>query len=350
MNTNKYIYSIIFIQRIFRKRKQELNILSTEIVFIKECLIDMSFNLNNINKLKIFDGYNYGYISILAELKLIKEKIELLPDSITFSLLKYKKISEILKEIIEIKSDIIKYINHISMSNFFLLMRLILGPQWINFLNNNDLSKLELITRLFNPINVWDSDYHKTPINYIEVKKRQQYNKDIINNMADESSKSSSIIIGDINAFPLFIKSLSEMVAKEKLKKINRITHFNYIDLVKYFKNENIIFIKNEQTNSLIEEKNGFIVMIKIKNRIIVIQGIAKDDSLNIFMTNNYAEQKFYNIQKYIQYEIITVPKIFRLNYIDILNIRDIIIFTPEDIGSLIKQRYNDYKNLKLNN
>jgi ATP-dependent Lon protease len=185
-----------------------------------------------------------------------------------------------------------------------------------------------------------------------ENTKRKLFTRDAINTIVEDNTK-SSIIIGDINAFPMFLKNLSEIVAlKEKKTKPERRNEFDYLELMGLFTGgvpagNNVIFIKNGGTNSLIEERNGFMIVIKNNERILVIQGFAKDDMLDLYKTNNFISNRLADIKKYIAYEILTVPKFFKTNYINVLNIKDIILSTPDDIGNIIKKRYGEYKTLK---
>ena len=65
--------------------------------------------------------------------------------------------------------------------------------------NKSDLEKILFITRFIKPISVWDSEYHKTEIEYLNP-----------NNVDDDGQKKASIVTKDI------IESLLGVIPKNK--------------------------------------------------------------------------------------------------------------------------------------
>ena len=350
-NSEKQINKIIKFQRNYRFIKNELNTLSKQISFYKDYLISMSENLVNLHKLKIYEGVENGYSSIYNELLIIKDKLYQYPDNIKMDFLKTMDIDSISNNILEISNDIIKYSNHITPFNLNYLLTLFCGSNWASNFDNIDLLKLNLMIRLFNPISIWDSQYHTDDIKYLpnDMCKRVQFNNDAINSLTEDNINTSSIIIGDVNAFQLFLKSLSEIMMKDKKQQKNdRTTRFNLTEVLSLFiGTSNVIFTKNNYSNSLLEDKNGFNLLIKINNRVLVVQGFAKDDMMELYKTNEWINQLNNEIKRFIAYEIINIPKPFKNNFINILNIRDLLIYTPVDISTLIRKKYNDYKIIK---
>lgn len=356
MEKNKHrIESIIKFQRNYRFLKNELDTLSLEVVFLKDCVICMSNNLIYLHKIKLYEGVTNGYTVINNELSMIRNKLNVIPDIIKFSYLKKKDLDTLSKDICEIKSDILQYLNHIAVSDMKLLLRLLIGMNWQSNFKYNDLKTIDMLARLYNPISVWDSSYHSSPVPYIGTNlgnsnsaKRTQFNRDTIESV-ENNVKTSSIIIGDINAFPMFLKNLSDMVMKDKkVVKIDRKNDFNHMEMLGLFNNgETIVFTKNTNSSSLLEDKSGFNILVRINERVIVFQGFAKDDSMDLYKTNNYINDLYSEIKKYAFYDITTVPKVFKINYLDILNVRDILIYSPIEVGAIIRKRYNDYKVLR---
>lgn len=358
MNPNEHILkkninSIIKFQRNYRFMKNELKNLSNEVIFMKECLIEMSNNLLSLNKMKIFENVINGYNCINNELNLIKTRIDKIPDTITLRYLKTIDITNISCEIYEIKQMIIEYSNHICMGNMLNVLNLFIGSNWSSSFTPNENEKIGLLLRLFNPINVWDSSSHSKSIDYIESTDvlRSPISKEVIDSIIDsKDNKVSSIVIGNVNSFPSFLKGLTDIIMKEKKSnKLERKKDFNYIDLLGLFIDENnIILTKNNNSLSLVEDKQGFNVILKIKDRIILIQGIVKDDMMELYKTNNMISKKLLEIKHYISSEVSNIPSIFKTNYFNILNIRDILVGKKEDVGVMIKKRYNDYKQLRM--
>ncbi len=337
-----------------RELRNQLLHLSNEVIFMKDVIIDMSNNLINLHKLKIYEGLNNGYSEIFNELTTIKNQLKKYPDFFKTSYLNEKPFDELKKELNDIKKEIIKYSNHIVPSDIKSLLKLLLGNNYHNILNHHEMSHINLMSRLFNGISCWDSFNHINKINYNNDNnniKRFPFGKETLVPLIEENMKTSSIIISDINAFPMFLRNLSEMIVKNKKQEKDRMNEFEYDNLMNLFNNkqENILFIKTDNLNSLIEEKNGFNIILKINNeniRFIVIQGFAKDDTMDLYKTNNYIYYKFKQIKEYIKNTSV-IPEKIKDNYLKIINVRDILIYSPEEINNLFMKRYNDYNNLR---
>jgi ATP-dependent Lon protease len=336
------------------------NKLSKEIIFLKNCLIDISSNLIQLNKLKIFENTVNGFSNLFNEIEIIKKKIEILPDILSIEYLKNNSIDLIINEISNIKNLIERCINHISPKNINYIMKL-LNINYTSF-NSNEYYYLELLSKLFIPINVWDSQLHKNYIEYINniSDNNIQYNS-INKNVLDSISQSNdlqTIIIEDTSKFPNFLKNITNFITKDKkILKQERNILFNYSDIIKLFDNSthNIIFCKNTSTISLVEDKQGFMVVIRLLNynnnidepyRLVVLQGILQDDILELYKTNYLINKKITTIKNYIDVNL-NIPDIFKMNFINILNIRDILVFSKEELCTMIKKNYNSYKLLQ---
>jgi hypothetical protein len=214
------IDNIIKFQRNYRFLKSELNNLSTEVIFLKECLVEMSNNLIALHKLKLYEGVTNGYSVIFNELNKIKLILVDIPDIIRISYLNKKNINTVSKEIYECRKNIILYMSHIAMQDIRLMLRILLGSNWNDFFSYNDLVRIDLMSRLFNPITCWDSSIHKEKVPYMkqETNKRHQFTQENINNIVENNIKTTAIAISDINAFPMFLKNLTEMVMKDKME------------------------------------------------------------------------------------------------------------------------------------
>ena len=340
-----------------RALRNQLLQLSNQVSFLKDTLIDMSNNLINLHKLKIFEGLNHGYTDISEQLEKINNKLKKYPDYFKNEYLeiRQKSSAEILIELNEILINLIKCSKYIVPNDIKTSLKLILGHDYQNYFKYIELSQIDLLSRLFNCISCCDS-MNNNNININTNIKREVFGRETIVPLIEENMKTSSIVINDINAFPMFLKSLAEMVVKDKKKLKDRAIQYNYNELLKLFnQNSNIIYIKNENinSNSLIEEKNGFIVILKINNinelnepRLLVFQGLAIDDTMELYKTNNYIHYKYKLIKDYINKSTLEIKD----NYLKNLNIRDILINTPNDILTLFKKRYNDFILLKQKN
>ena len=338
------------------------NKISKEIIFLKNCLIDISHNLIQLNKLKIFENTINGFSSLFNEIEIIKKKIEIIPDIISIEYLKNNSIDLIINEISDIRNMIERCINHIAPQNMNYIMKL-LNIDYTNF-NSNEYYYLELLSKLFIPINIWDSILHKNYIEYIGDNNIQHIhiNKNILDSIS-QSNDLETIIIEDTSKFPSFLKNISNFIIKDKkILKQERNILFNYSDIIKLFNNDirqathNIIFCKNTSTISLVEERQGFMVVIRILNtnntnsdepyRLLVLQGISQDDILELYKTNYIINKKITTIKNYININI-NIPDTFKINFINILNVRDILVFSKEELCTMVKKNYNSYKLLQ---
>lgn len=333
--------------------------------FYKDYLIGMLNNLALLNNMKLFQETDNLYLVILNELKEIKDLFQndIIP-----------------KEII--KESIIKYSNHIATDNISYILSLLIEYEWYNYYDMNDLETILFITRFIKPISVWDSEYHlcEIPYKYLSqkgndnnMKSKSAMTKDIIDSLLNSftSKKSDEIIISKSNPIiinqsninntsPTILKTINDMIqqgsAMNNLKNncVKRTTIFNKMECINIMDNMNIMITKNNKSTTLIEDKAGVLVYIKYNDKIIVIQGIIKDDLLNISLDNNFIKTKMNDIRETLlnsdleKKNYYNIPTYFKNNYLNILSLRDIITMVPNDIMEDVIKKYNDYKSLQL--
>jgi ATP-dependent Lon protease len=350
MNKNN-LKDLILIQNRFRYLNSHLKSLNKQHHVLKKCLSMMSENLLFLNNKNFFDNLNYNYDVILDELKNIKKKIDLLPDEISFRLLKDHSLSDLSFDICELNMSILKYMNHIAPNNLFMIFDLFVGTDKLyDNISRNDIDMLDLLLTIFRPISVWDSLHHKQKVEYDIPKNNKitKMSKEMIESLFNNKNGNvSSIIIGE-SSLPHFLKNLTEIVITDSNKN-EKVNHFSYIETLSLFDNfsDNIRITRNHNTNTLYEDINGLVVYIRLDDRILVIQGVLDDDILDINRKNNLISELLRNIKKYINYEIITVPKGFKSKFIDTLTIRDILVCSSNELGIILKKKYNEYKQLK---
>ena len=86
---------------------------------------------------------------------------------------------------------------------------------------------------------------------------------------------------------------------------------------------------------------------MKIGKDFVVIQGIFKDDLLNISKTIKFVKEKFLSHKGILNYEVLLVPKGFKKSYIETLNLRDIMVCSSEELIEDVRKKYNDFKVLQ---
>ena len=341
--------NLILIQNKYKSLVDQLKRLDKRFNYLKNILILMSDNLLYLNSKKFYVNVNVDFNILFDELSIIKKKMDEIPDKISFRILKEYNISDISYKIYNINMLIIKFMNHITPNNLDILLDILIGNKKVNNnISEKDILILNLLKKIFRPTSVWDSYYHKKEISY-QKKNQQKTSKNIIELLFDNKNTNvSSIIIGE-SSLPGFLKNLNEIVVSDKKNFIEKKNHYNYIDVLSLFDNniDKLKITTNHNTNSLFEEKYSITLYFNIDNKVLVIHGVLNDDILEINKKNNYIVEKLNEINKYINYEIITVPKGFKKKFIDTLQIKDIIINNYEELGLLPKKKYNEYKLLK---
>jgi ATP-dependent Lon protease len=359
--------SAIKIQRNYRKLKAKINSLNYSISFQRDYLMSMINNLSTMNNYKLYQDTDSLFMSILQELKSIKESMDKYPEILTLR----NSMDYYTKKYFEMNNLLIKYSNHICAENVNYVLKILLGENWVQIFNKSDLDKILFITRFIKPISVWDSDFHKFEIPYFSLmsdepetpKKASSVTKDIIESLLgimpktrDDSDKKNSdnlkinsiIINSGDSSMPAFLKTINDLIeTSPKRTNTTRVNHFSRIDSIGILGSDNIKITKNNKSTTLIEDKIGASIYIKIMNKIIVIQGIFKDDLLNISSTIKYVKDKVNSHRAALAYDVLTVPKYFKDNFLKTLSLRDQIVNTSEEISEDVKKKFNDFKNIQ---
>ena len=337
--------------------KKEINLLNQKIYFYKDILMSMINNLSYCNLIKIFEDTESNNLSILNELKEIKDLINEFPDIITFEYLKLNKIKILNRKVILIKNTIIKYMNHISSDNINYIFRIIFDDNWISYFNKDEIEQIIFISRFIKPLFLWDSEEHKKEILMKPIvnefsNKSTLITKDLIETLLglkkSEDGKLNSLIVSEHLSMPLFLKNISELVESSSNKTINkRNMHFNKIECISVLETDNIKIAKNTRSISLIEDKYGTCIYIRCNKRYIVIQGIFKDDYLKFSSSLTYAKNLIskhldeFNIDNSIN------SKKFKDSYFKTFTLRDLIVCSSSELLEEVKKKYNDFKILQ---
>lgn len=363
---------IIKIQRKYRNLKSEINSLNYSVSFQRDYLMSMINNLSTMNNLKLYQDTDSLFMSILQELKIIKEEIEKYPEIISFKNLETESFSNYTKKYTEINNLLVKYSNHICSENINYVLKILLGENWVDSFSKSDLEKILFITRFIKPISVWDSEFHKSEIPFVSPvseqdaqKKASAVTKDIIESLLGiipknsvqvskddgdkkntENIKINSIIINSSDsAMPAFLKTINDLIEMSpKRSNTKRQNHFSRIECNNIMGSDNVKITKNIKSTNLIEDKIGASVYIKTMGKIIVIQGLFKDDLLNISTSIKFVKDKMNSHKASLSYDVLTVPKYFKDNFLKILSLRDIIVCNSSEIAEEVKKKHNDFK------
>ena len=107
-----------------------------------------------------------------------------------------------------------------------------------------------------------------------------------------------SSLIGNTTNFINFVNNLNNVLKPKKMTKLERVKDFNYNEL-NLLLDSNIIIYKNTPT-TFIEEKIGLNVLIKINTRLVLIQGIIKEDILELYKSNELIQNRFNEIKEFV--------------------------------------------------
>ena len=315
-------------------------------LFYRDYLISMVNNLSELNSIKLYQNTDSLYQTILSELEMIKSTL-----------------TE--------KQSLIKYSNHICPENIHLILELFIGKNWIKQFIKSDLELILFISRFFKPISVWDSEYHKQEIPYTttntntpnqDTKNKLDATKNIIEsfmglipNPHTMSARKPIIItpleippnnqlkpFTDNTSITSFFKSVNDIIIQspKKLDK-KRTLHFNESD---YLFDDIIKITKNNKSTTLIEDNFGANIFIKINNKVIVIQGIFKNDLLDISNNIEFIMNINTRNHNFINNNLLSIPLYFKENFLKTLNLRDKIILTQTNISNDINIKFNDFK------
>jgi len=380
MNYNKIEDSIVKIQRRYKTIKSEINSLNYSVSFQRDYLISMINNLSSLNTIKLFQENDSLYVQLLKELKNVKTEIDKYPEIISFKTVTMDSLKSCVPNYIkhnnEITKLLIKISNHISSDNMNYVFKLLINENWVDNFSKDDLEKLLFITRFIKPISIWDSDMHisEVPLNNTSANtpvmgpiKSHILTKDIIESLLGiipknienmtPSKNITSIIINPMETnSPTILKTINDLIDMNPKKTITkRNNHFSKSECMIILGTDNIKITKNIKSSTLIEDKNGVCIFIKCQNdykmqqscKILTIQGLFKDDILNISNGIKFVKDRLNTLKGSLSYDVLTVPKYFKDNYLKILNLRDLVVSSSSEIAEDVKKKYNDYRSLQ---
>lgn len=352
----KNILSIIKFQRKYRSLKNEISVINEKKGFYGEILLSMVNNLIICNKSNIYRGTDSLYIKCLEELKDIKLELDKIPKDLSIKSLKNTNLNNCSISLINANKLILKYINHVSPENITFILKLLFNEDWIGKFSDEDMEKILFMSNMFVPICVWYSEEHKNEIKHKKINITKKSNKEVITKDILESlfgggdKNITSIIIGkkENNGMPKLIRSITDLLDKKKNgSSKDRKNNFKKVECVAKMEKNKLIVTKNPYSMSLIEDKFGACLYLSINKKIIVIQGYFKDDLLNISKNIDFIQKKYKEIKGKLKYDLLLVPSSFKNKYINILSLRDILVYTSSEIGDEIKKKYNDFKSLQ---
>lgn len=290
-----------------------------ELQFLKDVFLDMINNLTELNFLNYYKDFNYYYLEIILNINELKNNIDLLINEKNINKMKYYKI-------LSLKKKILKIMKYVTPRDINIILKLY-DLNWENIYNIREKKQIELYINYIKPIYLCDCSIHKEDSNIPINNNIIEYNNNIVKN----------IIIHNI-------LDISDNNNNDEIK-VNNI--FTIEDCEYIMNNLKILLQKNKKAISLIENKYGCSLFLKINDNYIVIQGIFKDDLFNISLENEYANKIIHDHINEIKKELTNIPEYFYKSYFDITNLRDKLTNTSKQLAEEIKKKYNDFKNIQ---
>jgi hypothetical protein len=315
---------IKFINKIINKFRDKIKFIK-EITFLKNVYLDMINNLTELNFLNYYKDFNYYYSEIILNMNELKQNIDLLVNEKNINKMKYYKI-------LILKKKILTIMKYVTPTNINIILNLY-DLNWKKIYNTKEIKQIELYINYIRPIYLCDCSIHKESNNS---------NNSSVNNIIDESNNIiRNIIIHNIIESS---ENKNKIYENDKIK----VNNIFIVEDCKYIMDKsNIILQNNKKATSLIENKYGCSLFLKINNNYIVIQGIFKDDLFNISLENEYVKKIIYDHTNDIKTELINIPEYFYKSYFDIINLRDKLTSTSKQLSEEIKKKYNDFKNIQ---
>ena len=381
-NTNpnlsiKVIYSIINFQRQFRVNLESIRNLNKKVSFYNELMISLSTNLTVCNNNKLFVNDTELYKKIVKKLEKIKDEMNKIPMPINFkNSSENEGLDKLSLNVIYVEELIGKVFELLAPDNINYALKFIVDNDWVFQIKQDILDELLFYIKMFVPINV--HKYDSKPSNLLndaskdsdssndekESKKNDKKDDDKKNKPTDLTSLISNpfsiagstpmIFINGEKSDTSLTKSISDLLkdrkkgsgkkgSKMKFKK----SSLTYQKCIKILGDKNLVVTKNSNSNSVIEEKFGAKIYIKLENCVVVFVGFFRDDLINISYNQPFFKEKYDSLKSLMNYNILLVPGYFKDKYMKQLSLRDFIILDNDEISSEIKRKYNEYKNLQ---
>jgi len=329
----------------FKRKMDEIN---QKIYFYKDVLMSMINNLSYCNSLKIFQESEANNLAVLNELKEIKELMNELPDVVTYKYLKINKFDFINRKMNDIKKLIIKYMNHISSDNIEYILRVIFDDNWIQYFNKEEIEYIIFISKFIKVICIWYSEEHKKEISFKPVQsefsnRSTLLTKDLFEALLgmkkdDDSGKFGSLMLAE----NFFLKNVNEIKSFTK-----RNNHFNKSECIAHLETINIKITKNSKSVSLIEDKYGTCIYIRCDKKYIVLQGIFKDDFLNLSSSVSFVNKIINDHKENFDNDTLIPLTKFKDSYFKTINLRDLLVSSSSELLEEVKKKYNDFKILQ---
>lgn len=303
------------------------------------------YNLTELNQINYFKESNNHYNNILKNIDLLKKNIDS-HSKINFNTKSYK--------LLKIKKELLNYSNLIS-SKKIKNNLLFIDKDYNNYFNKNELDIIDFINEFVTITCFWLSDLHKEET---DEEHKNNKNKLILvsnNNFNNSNNFFKSVFINSIlesannhnTSSNSNQNNTQETYVNNDIDETKISNLFSRMDIIKELNENKILIQKNKKANSLVENKFGTSIYLKLNETIIVFQGIFIDDLFNLSLKYKFVKNIFADQEDYLMRDLSNINNTFKYSYFNVINLRDKIILTPKDIMNEIKKKYNDFKSIQ---
>ena len=300
----KFLLNCVFKIKNIKNNKKEFEILKS---FYYKQVINLT-ELNNINYYKESNSY---YINILKIFENLKHTIENnFKTSKTYKLLILKKEALLNLNFLGVK--------RIKTNLFFI------DNKFESYFTIKEIEMLNFLNDFVRITSIWISDVH--------VEENEDENK---------NNKNKIILVPSNNTFnntntffkSMFINSIlnqpdvSQETFVDNDNEENTVTNlFTKMEIIKELGDKKIVIHKNKKATSLIDNKVGTTIFIKLGDKFIACQGIFIDDLFNLSLNYSFIKNILNNHNDYLLRDLTNIPSHFKFNYFEVFNLRDKII------------------------
>jgi ATP-dependent Lon protease len=327
---NFFVYS-------YFKIKEKKNIIN-KFEILKKYFNKIIYNLTELNQLNYFKESNNHYNNILKNIEVLKQTID------SYSDINFKTKSYIL---LKIKKELLNHSNFVSSKKIKTNLSFI-DKDYNNYFNKNELDIIDFINEFVTITCFWMSDFHKE-----ETDEEYKNNKNklilVPNNNTFNNSNNffKSVFINSILDPSNNQNNNQETYVNNDTDETSISNLFSKMDIIKELNENKILIQKNKKANSLVENKFGTSIYIKLNESIIVFQGIFIDDLFNLSLKYKFVKNIFADQENHLMRDLSNINNTFKYSYYNVINLRDKMILSPKDIMNEIKKKYNDFKTIQ---
>ncbi len=177
----------------------------------------------------------------------------------------------------------------------------------------------------------------KSVSNILNLLMEKNYYEDPINNLSEEYR--DYIKIFDNYFVPFSVQIFDD------LEQRTRFINTQNLETLEVPSIRNLLNLSFGKFKNFYEKIDGASIVLPLSDKIIVINGIFRKDSLGICRITNTFIKKRESLYEDIEY--LDIPNEYKTKYIEQLSLRDFLLYSTRELALNIKNDYTEYQNLK---